>query len=199
MPPSRWPQFHRVLGNALLIVAGVILIGALINYLSSGVYQRFVQQRNASELLPASALHTLSIHPELHISPGSPFGRLEIPRLQLSVMVVEGSSDRDLRLGVGHILGTALPGNSGNVGLAGHRDTVFRKLSQIQSQDLVTFTTLTGVFQYRVISTSIVRPTSVEVLDPTPDPELTLVTCYPFFYVGHAPQRFIVRARRVTE
>jgi sortase A len=199
MPPSRWPQFHRVIGSALLIVAGVILIGALVNYLSSSAYQRSMRQRFASELLPESALHTLSIHPELHISPGSPFGRLEIARLQLSVMVIEGSSDRDLRLGVGHIRGTPLPGNSGNVGLAGHRDTVFRKLSQIQAQDLVTFTTLTGVFQYRVVSTSIVSPTSVEVLDPTPDPELTLVTCYPFYYVGHAPQRFIVRARRVTE
>jgi sortase A len=199
MPPSRWPQFHRVIGNALLIVAGVILIGALVNYLSSSADQRSMRQRFASELLPESALHTLSIHPEFHISPGSPFGRLEIARLQLSVMVIEGSSDRDLRLGVGHIRGTPLPGNSGNVGLAGHRDTVFRKLSQIQAQDLVTFTTLTGIFQYRVVSTSIVSPSSVEVLDPTPDPELTLVTCYPFYYVGHAPQRFIVRARRVTE
>lgn len=199
MPPSRWPRFRRVLGNALLGIGGLILTWVLVDYISGDFYRRFAQKRFASQLLPAKALHTLSIHPEPHVSPGSPFGRLEIPRLQLSVMVVEGSSDRDLRRGVGHIPGTALPGNSGNVGLAGHRDTVFRKLSQIQSQDLVTFTTLTGVFQYRVVSTSIVSPTSVEVLDPTPDPELTLVTCYPFFYLGHAPQRFIVRARRVTE
>jgi sortase A len=197
--PQRLPRFQKVLGNALLGVAGLGLLWVLTVYISSALYQRFEQERFALELLPAPPARTLPVHPEFQLHPGSPFGRLEIPRLQVSVMVIEGSSSRDLQLGVGHILGTALPGDFGNVGLAGHRDTFFRKLEQLQAQDAITFTTLSGVFHYRAISTSIVSPNAVEVLHPTSNPELTLVTCYPFYYVGHAPKRFIVRARRVSE
>jgi sortase A len=125
---------------------------------------------------------------------GEPLGRLEAPRLGLSVMVSQGVSNRTLRRSAGHIPGTALPGELGNVGIAGHRDTFFRPLKEIRKNDTLTLTTLEGTYQYVVDSTEIVAPDNVKVLDPTDRPILTLVTCYPFYYVGSAPKRFIVQA-----
>ena len=125
---------------------------------------------------------------------GEPLGRLEVPRLGLSVMVSQGVSDRTLRRSAGHIPGTALPGELGNVGIAGHRDTFFRPLKEIRKNDTLTLTTLEGTYQYVVDSTAIVAPDNVQVLDPIDHPVLTLVTCYPFYYVGSAPKRFIVQA-----
>jgi sortase A len=109
-------------------------------------------------------------------------------------VVRAGSDARTLRLAVGHIPGTALPGDSGNVGLAAHRDTFFRRLRDIQPDDEIVLTTPEGIFRYTVAGTKIVEPEDVWVLDATEQPSLTLVTCYPFTYVGSAPQRFIVRA-----
>jgi sortase A len=126
-------------------------------------------------------------------------GRLEIPRLGVSVMVVEGVDDSDLKRAVGHIPGTALPGESGNVGIAGHRDTFFRPLRSIQRDDTITVSSLQGAYRYRVVSTNVVSPKDVQVLDPTGRASLTLVTCFPFEYVGSAPKRFIVHAERGPE
>jgi sortase A len=125
-------------------------------------------------------------------------GRIDIPRLGVSVMIIEGTSGRTLRRAVGHISGTALPGQPGNVGLSGHRDTFFRPLRNIQTNDIITVTTQFGEYRYRVISTRIVDPSNVTVLNPGGNEMLTLVTCYPFYFVGSAPNRFIVRAERVT-
>jgi sortase A len=125
---------------------------------------------------------------------GGLVGRLQIPRIGLSVMVVEGVNSGDLKRAVGHIPGTALPGERGNVGLAGHRDTFFRPLAGIQQGDTINMETLEGVYRYRVMSTKIVKPGDVAVLYPTGQDSLTLVTCFPFHYVGSAPFRFIVRA-----
>ncbi|MBZ5606299.1 MAG: class D sortase [Acidobacteriia bacterium] len=124
--------------------------------------------------------------------------RLEIPRLGVSVMVAEGDDEKTLRRAVGHISNTTLPGQPGNVGLAGHRDTFFRPLRNIKQNDVITLTTPGGEYRYRVVSTRIVSPTAVWVLDPGADEVLTLVTCYPFYFVGSAPNRFIVRAQRIT-
>ncbi len=118
---------------------------------------------------------------------GDLFGRLEIPRLNFSVMVMEGITSRTLRLGAGHIPGTAL-------GIAAHRDSFFRPLKDIQIDDTIRFTTPDGASDYRVVSTKIVMPRDVSVLNPEPPNTLTLVTCYPFFYIGPAPKRFIVQA-----
>ncbi len=125
-------------------------------------------------------------------------GRLDIPRLALSAVVIEGVGASALRRAVGHIPGTALPGQPGNVGISGHRDTFFRPLRNIRRDDAVTLTTVLGEFRYRVVSTSIVRPDNIAVLNPTENQILTLVTCYPFYFVGPAPSRFIVRAERVA-
>jgi sortase A len=128
----------------------------------------------------------------------SVIGRLEIPRLKLSVMVREGADEGTLRRAVGHIPGTALPGNMGNVGLAGHRDTFFRALQDIREDDTIEFQTTGGTYHYIVKSTKIVTPRDVSVLAASGGENLTLVTCYPFYYVGSAPKRFIVHASQVA-
>jgi sortase A len=146
----------------------------------------------------------LHLQPAAPPSPGSGamsslMGRLEIPRVGLSVVVAEGVDDTTLRRAAGHIPGTALPGRSGNVGIAGHRDTLFRSLRGIELNDMILLTTLEGEYRYRVVSTKIVDPSDVAVLHPDGGEILTLVTCYPFYFVGPAPDRFIVRAERVTQ
>jgi sortase A len=125
-------------------------------------------------------------------------GRIEIPRLLLSAVVVEGVDKTTLRRAVGHIPGTPLPGEAGNVGLAGHRDTFFRSLKDVKIKDEVQFSTLEGSFQYEVESLRVVDPDNVGVLASSGHNVLTLVTCYPFYFVGPAPQRWIVRARQVV-
>ena len=127
---------------------------------------------------------------------GSAVARLAIPRLGLASIVVEGVKERDLRVAPGHIPGTPLPGEAGNVAIAGHRDTFFRPLRFIRKNDTINVMTDRGEDQYRVVSTNIVAPGDIQVLYPTGRDTLTLVTCYPFDYVGPAPNRFIVRAER---
>ncbi|SRR5579871_1294621 len=124
-------------------------------------------------------------------------GRIEIPRLKLSAIVIEGDDSKTLRRAVGHIIGSPLPGQGGNVALTGHRDTLFRPLRNIRRDDIIVVTTLQGEYHYRVVSTKVVGQNDVAVLDPSVDEILTLVTCYPFYFVGSAPDRFIVRAERI--
>lgn len=129
--------------------------------------------------------------------PDALLGRLRIPRLNVAAMVREGADSGTLRKAIGHIPGTALPGKTGNVALAGHRDTFFRALRNIEKDDAIDFETDTGTFRYEVESTKIVSPRDVSVLSASNGRTLTLVTCYPFYYVGSAPKRFIVRAVQV--
>jgi len=130
-------------------------------------------------------------------APGTSLGRIEISRLGMAVMIVEGADEKSLQHAVGHIAGTALPGEQGNVGIAGHRDTFFRPLRNIRLNDDVKLTTLTGSYRYRVDSVKIVRPEDGNVLIDSGGSVLTLVTCYPFYFVGSAPMRFIVRAHLI--
>jgi sortase A len=129
--------------------------------------------------------------------PISVIGRLSVPRLQFSAMVREGVDPRTLRVAVGHIPSTALPGQPGNVGLAGHRDTFFRRLKDLRPRDEIQFSTPRGNFKYQVESLTVVDPNNVEVLAPSRENVLTMVTCYPFSYIGSAPKRFVVRAKQV--
>lgn len=112
-------------------------------------------------------------------------------------MVFEGDDVRILKFGAGHIPGTAFPQGSGNIGIAAHRDTYFRPLHALQSNDRIELKTPAGISHYSVTKTEIVWPSDPEVLAPTPGRDLTLVTCYPFYYVGSAPKRFIVYARKI--
>ena len=131
------------------------------------------------------------------LQPGALIGRLRIPRLNVAVMVREGATESTLSRAVGHIPGTELPGQMGNVGLAGHRDTFFRPLRNIRKDDAIDLDTGHGTIRYSVTATQIVSPRDVEVLKASAGKTLTLVTCYPFYYVGSAPKRFIVRATEV--
>jgi sortase A len=131
------------------------------------------------------------------ISEGDLLGRLEIPRLGLRVAVLEGTTSHTLRLGAGHIDGTAVPGAPGNIGIAAHRDTFFRSLKDIRKDDQIQIQTTSGLTVYQVDWTRIVSPADVAVLAPSTQSALTLVTCYPFYYVGSAPQRFIVHAHKL--
>ena len=124
-------------------------------------------------------------------------GRIEISTVGVAAMIMEGTDAKTLRTAVGHIAGTSLPGEPGNVAIAGHRDTFFRELRNIHKDDEITLTTLSGSYRYRVDSTQVVEPEDTEVLDDSADAILTLVTCYPFYFVGPAPKRFIVRAHRI--
>jgi sortase A len=124
-------------------------------------------------------------------------GRIEIPRLGVTAIVREGDDDATLAIAVGHIPDTARPGERGNMALAGHRDSFFRPLRDIRRQDTIRFVTSERFYDYVVDSTEVVDPDDTRVLDPTSNTVLSLVTCYPFHYVGHAPKRFIVRASLV--
>jgi sortase A len=126
-----------------------------------------------------------------------PIGRLTIPRLRLSAVVAKGISNRTLRRAVGHVPGTALPWEDGNVGLAGHRDTFLWRLKDVKVGDTLRLVTPRGRFEYVVRSLDIVPPERADLLDPSDTPRLTLVTCYPFSMVGPAPSRFVVVADRV--
>ena len=129
--------------------------------------------------------------------PVASIGRIELPRLGIRAMVAEGTDAPTLELAVGHIPETAAPGSPGNCGLAGHRDTFFRRLEGVREGDRVRFSTSGKTYTYEVEWSQVVEPDRVDTLDPTPVPSLTLVTCYPFTYVGRAPKRFVVRARQV--
>ena len=125
-----------------------------------------------------------------------PLAILRIPKIGLEVAVLEGTDDITLNRAVGHIEDTPKPGENGNVGIAGHRDGYFRGLKDVVKGDTLELETLSGTETYRISDIWIVKPEDVYVLDPTPQPSITLVACYPFYYVGHAPQRYIVRASR---
>jgi sortase A len=134
-----------------------------------------------------------------HYVEGQSMGWIEIPRLGISAIVAHGDDTRTLMRAVGHIPGTAFPGDGGNVGLAAHRDTFFRALEGIESSDLIHLVMPNQTLAYRVVDVALVRPSQVDVLHTTSEPMLTLVTCYPFEYIGLAPYRFIVRARQITD
>jgi sortase A len=133
-------------------------------------------------------------HETLSREAPEPLGVLRIPRIGLEVAILPGTDEWTLNRAVGHIANTPPPGTDGNSGVAGHRDGFFRGLKDVQAGDSVELETLRGLERYTIERIVIVAPEDVWVLDPTPSRTLTLVTCYPFYHVGPAPRRFIVRA-----
>src|ERR1700730_2319075 len=126
----------------------------------------------------------------------APVAVLRIPRAKLEVPVLPGTDEMTLNRGVGWIENTTRPGETGNVGIAGHRDGFFRCLKDVAKGDVLTLETAMGPGEYVIDDIRIVSPQDVSVLDATPAPTVTLVTCYPFYFVGDAPRRYIVRAVR---
>jgi sortase A len=183
---------QRFLERALLVVALLGLGWYGLGLLESSRYQ--ASQQRAFDETVSLRVPGPDRTSEEGVPIGSVLGRLEIPRLDLSVIVREGEDPQTLRVAVGHLPGTAWPGRPGNAAIAGHRDTFFRKLRHIKEDDEIVVTTSNHVARYIVVSTRVVPPDDVSVLDDTGLSVLTLVTCYPFFHVGPAPERFIVRA-----
>jgi sortase A len=185
----------RLIRNVLLIIGLLALSYVGYSLLDARLYQAEQARRFERELketkLPRAERSGIAV------SEGSPLGRIEISAVGLTTMILEGTEEGTLRRAVGHIRGTPMPGQRGNVALAGHRDTFFRELRDIRVNDEITLTTLTGSYNYRVDSTTVVKPEEIEVLKDDGADTLTLVTCYPFNFVGSAPKRFIVRARRI--
>lgn len=215
----------RWLEGGILLV-GLLLLGSWSrNYLASSAYQASESRKldaaiegDGSEPLapvalaaafasapaagppapgPVAAGPPNRVTQPIPLAPGV-LGRIEIPRLRISAMVAEGVDMKTLGLAVGHIPSTALPGSPGNCALAGHRDTFLRGIGKVRNNDIVRLVTPAQTYTYRVEWGKIVEPTQVDVLDSTSVRTLTLVTCFPFEFIGHAPKRFIVRARQVA-
>jgi|SRR5579871_4809007 len=185
MHPSRTKQFISI----LLIAAGACLLfqGARIFFASR--LGQTVARKEFQQPEPPRA-HRAPVRPQL----GDTVAKLLIPRLGTQLYVVEGVDAGDLRRGPGHMPGTAMPGTDGNCVIAAHRDTHFRVLKDIKEGDDIILQTHDGEFLYRVKNTHIVLPTNTASIQRTSTPELHLITCYPFYYVGNAPKRFIVKA-----
>jgi sortase A len=193
---TRTRRQASVLVERLLLLVAVLSLGYY-GYVSGEAYlYQAYENRELDAILAAAPARSSDPAPRVRSAPpaGSAIGRIEIPRLGVSAIVRTGVDARTLKLAVGHIPGTSLPGDHGNAGLAAHRDTFFRRLRDIEPDDEIRIVTPSGTSVYRVDRTDIVRPEDVWVLDATPTPALTLVTCYPFSYVGAAPERFVVRA-----
>ena len=179
----------------VLLATGLIALGyAAYVVADAHAYQaterkRLEQARNNAVVVPPS--NTVTALPE-----GEVIGEIQIRRLGLTAVVAQGESAATLQRAVGHLSDTALPGELGNVVLAGHRDTFFRPLKGVRPGDAITLKTQEGDFEYLVESSAVVRPSNIQVLEPTGGRTLTLITCFPFSYVGSAPDRFIVRARQ---
>ena len=187
---------------AVLFAAGVLALGyAAYVVIDTKAYRASEQRRlerlrndaaaAAARALTESASRVVPREP----AEGESIGEISISRLGLVAIVAQGDTPATLRRAVGHLSNTALPGADGNVVLAGHRDTFFRPLKDVRVGDAITLKTPRGDFEYLVEANSVVRPTDVQVLEPTGGQTLTLITCFPFYYVGAAPKRFIVRAR----
>jgi len=188
----------RILERVLLVI-GLSCLGWYGLVAADAAYTR-QQARDAVERAIDSANDSPPATPEP--APGPEVGThllglLEIPRLGLSTPIIEGDDPATLRAAVGHLPDTPRPWESGNSAVAAHRDGLFRPLRNIKVGDDVWVRTPRGELRYRVKDTHIVRPTDLSVLQVTPTPHLTLITCYPFNYVGSAPKRFIVHAERV--
>lgn len=166
------------------------------------LYQRYqshkfepVRTVQAPGNLVAKADEKTEIAEPAELNEGDPVGKLVIPRLGISVVVLHGVEDDTLRVGAGHVPGTPLPGADGNSAIAAHRDTFFRKLEGIKSNDLIEYFSARGEFHYLVDSTEIVEPADTRPMESRGVNELTLISCFPFYFIGSAPQRFIVHAR----
>jgi sortase A len=185
----------------LWIFAATTLGTAAWMQLDSYLYQREAESTLAVHgpaTLPSELERAPSpSQPRRPIALGTPIARLVIPRLGVSVVVAEGVDSSVLRRAIGRIPSSALPGEPGNVALAGHRDTFLRPLADVRPGDLMILESPTARFAYRVVNIEIVEPNDTSVLGDVDYPALTLVTCYPFRYVGPAPQRFVVQARQV--
>jgi sortase A len=186
--PTVRMRIFRVISNILFAFGILALAYAGFLFADAHIYQavQFQKFKQASSYKQPPTL-----------ADGDVLGEISVPRLQLVAIVVQGDSPTDLKRAVGHLRNSTLPGEQGNFALAAHRDTFFRPLRDIRVGDEITFRTQGRNFAYIVESTEVVAPSDVSVLQPSTGHDLTLLTCYPFHYIGPAPKRFVVFAREV--
>ncbi|HKB07663.1 MAG TPA: class D sortase [Candidatus Polarisedimenticolia bacterium] len=192
---------RRLLGGACMVGGAALLLGAASISLQERVWQEghaalFQSARAGGDRQAPLPPAVLTAHPPLR---GEALAHLSIPRLGIGSVVVEGTDPDSLRLGPGHLEGSALPGQPDNCIIAGHRDGAFRRLRTARPGDIVEITGRTRVDHYRIDSVETVPKDDLRPLAPSSEPILTLVTCYPFHYIGKAPMRFIVRASLLDE
>jgi sortase A len=203
--PARKQRSRRWnIAESALIVAGLAAVGfAGYSYIELSVYQAYAMRRFERGLPENPAMPSSPVGSATAVwakdGAGDVIGKITIPRLGISAIVKEGVDRKTLKLAVGHIPLTAMPGQTGNIGLAAHRDTFFRNLKGVQQNDVIALATNNATFLYRVFSLRTVYPPETYVLAASgSESTLTLITCYPFYFVGHAPKRFVVRARQVA-
>jgi sortase A len=200
MKARSWPVPQWI--ERWLLLLGLLLVGVWFkDHQAAWAFQSVAANRLELATLrspPSWTGQPASTTPEDTLGAGlwATLGRIEIPRLSIAAMIGEGIEPDVLDRAVGHVSSTARLGGPGNAALAGHRDTFFRGLGRIQDGDLVRIVTGEATYDYTVEWVAIVDPHQVDVLDSTATPSLTLVTCFPFHWVGPAPKRFIVRAVR---
>lgn len=190
---SHFSLLHFV--QRLVMAAGCVLLayaGGTVAY--SGIYQQYQSWKFEQQVAPLGVIEA-SILEAPDLREGDLLGKLLIPRIGISVIVLQGLEKETLILGAGHVPGTPLPGVEGNVVIAAHRDTFFRKLEGILPGDSIEFATPRRTWQYIVDSSETVDPEDTRAMESRAREELTLITCYPFYFVGSAPKRFIVHAR----
>jgi LPXTG-site transpeptidase (sortase) family protein len=175
-----------------------LLLGIGLGCLGVYAYETVEARRFQAERAAEFAEAAMSYAP-VTVRAGGLVGMLDVPRLELTTPVIEGDDDTTLKRAVGHLPDTPLPWENGNSALAGHRDGLFRPLKDIKVGDEIRFRTSRQELRYRVTDTAIVRPDDVSVLKRRAKPALTLITCYPFYYVGNAPKRFVIHAERESD
>lgn len=188
---------HRLIrwSRRLLFLTAIVALGYVgLTLFAARLYQASAKRSLATQVETLKEVGSSPFRPP--VKQGDVLGRIDIPRLGMSFVILQGTNSRTLRLGAGHIEGTPLPGEPGNSGIAGHRDTFFRKLRNIHQHDEIHLQTATGLLSYEVDWVKVVNPDDVSVLAPATDSALTLVTCYPFYFLGSASQRFVVHARQ---
>ena len=191
----------------LVLVGAIYMHGAISSRMAVAAFQQnsaeYTAQANAIDLSGYSPDQTLwsdkarAKYAKNSPRPGAPVALLKIERLNLEAPVFAGTDRVTLNRGIGVVEGSPMPGEAGNVALSAHRDSFFRPLKDIAVGDAIELQTLRGILNFQVSDISIVDPLDISVLDPTDEPVLTLITCYPFYYVGFAPDRYIVRAKLV--
>ena len=180
------------------VTAAVLYAGLNVPAILARVQTPAIQSSDDGAIVPASVLGSAYFKGSGHLADGEKIGTISVPQIGLKAPVVEGVGAADLRAGVGHVPGSAQSGGLGNMVLAAHRDTIFRPLRSIQKGMEIQVRGLDGTYRYQVDTLQIVAPDRLDMLEISTRPEVTLITCYPFNFIGSAPMRFIVKAHLIS-
>ena len=186
------PLMNRRVMSLALVVIGVVLLG----YVAGEYWGMYRSQKNLEAEWQRQAATAIAPG-KAPVSPDQLLTRLEIPKIQMDAIVVEGASRRELSEGPGHMKQTAQPGETGNAVITAHRDTFFRHIYELNRGDQIKVRRSGRLFTYEVTGKRIVMPEDVSVIKPTDNAQLTLITCYPTYYIGPAPKRLVVFSKLV--